>query len=166
MGHRELTVRRVVNEASREHFAHTLEGDIDRTAQWNDVFESIGRIKHPGRFHPGEFCCRRTRGDTSWRTSDGRPADRGVHEEGRTHDRRHSADDPRAFLGPGNRPFEALPVFQKYRGSEPLILRPRSALDARRPARSWRRDSRATSQRISCRAGALQSESVRTLKQN
>jgi hypothetical protein len=45
MDHHELTVRRVVNEAGREHFAHTLEGDLDRTAQWQDVFESIGRIK-------------------------------------------------------------------------------------------------------------------------
>lgn len=43
--HGELTVRSVVNEGGREHFAHTLEGDRDRTAQWDDVFESIGRIK-------------------------------------------------------------------------------------------------------------------------
>lgn len=45
MDHREITVRRVVNEFGREHFAHTLEGDADRSAQWQDVFDSIGRIK-------------------------------------------------------------------------------------------------------------------------
>jgi hypothetical protein len=46
MDHRELSVRRVVNEAGREHFAHTLQGDIDRSAQWKDAFESIARIKN------------------------------------------------------------------------------------------------------------------------
>ncbi|MBX3703162.1 MAG: hypothetical protein KF822_05260 [Steroidobacteraceae bacterium] len=45
MDHRELTVRRVVNEFGREHFAHTLEGDVDRSAQWQDIFDSIVRIK-------------------------------------------------------------------------------------------------------------------------
>lgn len=45
MGHRELTVRQAVNEFGREHFAHTLAGDVDRSKQWQDVFESIGRIK-------------------------------------------------------------------------------------------------------------------------
>ena len=43
--HKELTVRRVVNEMGREHIAHTLEGDVDRTAQWRDIFDSVDRIK-------------------------------------------------------------------------------------------------------------------------
>jgi hypothetical protein len=43
--YRQLTVRSAVNQIARETFAHTLEGDVDRTKQWNDVFESIGRIK-------------------------------------------------------------------------------------------------------------------------
>jgi len=45
MGHRELSVRQAVNEFGREHFAHTLAGDVDRSAQWRDSFDSIGRIK-------------------------------------------------------------------------------------------------------------------------
>ncbi len=45
MSHRELTVRQAVNEFGREHFAHTMAGDVDRTAQWRDSFDSIGRIK-------------------------------------------------------------------------------------------------------------------------
>lgn len=45
MGHRELSVRQVVNEFGREHFAHTLAGDVDRTTQWRDIFDSLARIK-------------------------------------------------------------------------------------------------------------------------
>lgn len=45
MSHNEITVRRVVNEFGREYFAHTLEGDVDRTTQWDDIFESISRIR-------------------------------------------------------------------------------------------------------------------------
>ncbi len=74
MDHRELTVRRVVNEAGREHFAHTLEGDVDRTAQWTtssspSAASNIRPI--PSR---RSSCCRRTRGDTSSITSGGPPA--------------------------------------------------------------------------------------------
>lgn len=45
MDHKELTVREVVNEAGRGHFAHTLEGDVDRTTEWHDIFESLAGIK-------------------------------------------------------------------------------------------------------------------------
>jgi hypothetical protein len=55
MGHRELSVRQVVNEFGREHFAHTLEGDVDRSAQWRDVFDSIGRIKQLSDSMGAEF---------------------------------------------------------------------------------------------------------------
>jgi len=43
--HGSLTVRQVVNELGREHFAHTLEGDVDRTEEWQNVFDSLGRIR-------------------------------------------------------------------------------------------------------------------------
>jgi hypothetical protein len=51
MGHREITVRSVVNEADPEIVAHTLEGDVvDRRQQWQDVFDSIQRMKaHAGQ---------------------------------------------------------------------------------------------------------------------
>jgi lysophospholipase L1-like esterase len=42
--HSELTVREVVNELVRDHVAHTMEGDIDRTAQWTNLFDSLRRI--------------------------------------------------------------------------------------------------------------------------
>jgi hypothetical protein len=45
LGHRELTVRQVVIEASPETIAHTLEGDIDRREQWDDIFDSLVRMK-------------------------------------------------------------------------------------------------------------------------
>jgi lysophospholipase L1-like esterase len=55
MGHRELSVRQVVNEFGREHFAHTLAGDVDRSAQWRDIFDSIGRIKQLSDSMGAEF---------------------------------------------------------------------------------------------------------------
>jgi len=45
LDHRELTVRDVVNEATHEVVAHTLEGDRDRTDQWQSIFDSLRRIK-------------------------------------------------------------------------------------------------------------------------
>jgi len=45
MGHRELTVRSVVTEATYEVVAHTLEGDGDRQSEWDGIFDSLQRIK-------------------------------------------------------------------------------------------------------------------------
>lgn len=45
LGYRELNIRDVVNRADSETVAHTLEGDVDRTAQWRDVFDSLARMK-------------------------------------------------------------------------------------------------------------------------
>jgi lysophospholipase L1-like esterase len=45
LGYRELNVREVVTRADAEVLKHTLEGDIDRTAQWRDIFDSITRMK-------------------------------------------------------------------------------------------------------------------------
>ncbi len=45
LGYRELTVRDVVTRADAEIVAHTLAGDVDRTKQWHDIFESISGIK-------------------------------------------------------------------------------------------------------------------------
>lgn len=45
LDHRELTVRDVVTEATHEVVAHTLEGDRDRTDQWQSIFDSLRRIK-------------------------------------------------------------------------------------------------------------------------
>ncbi len=42
LGHKDLTVRGVVTRANAEIIAHTLKSDqIDRTRQWNDIFESL-----------------------------------------------------------------------------------------------------------------------------
>ena len=43
--YRELTVRDVVNRAGAETIAHTLANDVDRTKQWQDIFESIGAMQ-------------------------------------------------------------------------------------------------------------------------
>jgi hypothetical protein len=122
MGHRELTVRRVVNEASREHFAHTLEGDVDRTAQWHDVFESIRRIKHQADSIQAEFLLStypwgHQLDNVGW--ASGRDAFMKNGE--RTTDlTQRTIRDRSAALGIDL--FEALPVFQQYRGSEPLYF--------------------------------------------
>lgn len=53
--HRELTVRDVVSEANFEIAAHTLEGDRDRTEQWEAVFDSLRRIKSFADAHGIKF---------------------------------------------------------------------------------------------------------------
>ncbi len=122
MDHRELTVRRVVNEAGREHFAHTLEGDVDRTAQWQGVFESIGRIKLLADSAQAEFLLTtypwaHQLGDRGWvpgRYAYMRKGERTTDLTQRTIRERSAAL--------GINLFEALPVFQKYQGSEPLYF--------------------------------------------
>jgi hypothetical protein len=122
MGYRELTVRRVVNEASRETFAHTLEGDVDRTAQWHDVFESIGRIKHLADSIQADFLLTtypwgHQLGDVGWASGRDALIKKGERTTGLT---QQTIRDRSAALGIDL--FEALPVFQKYRGSEPLYF--------------------------------------------
>ncbi len=122
MGHRELTVRRVVNEAGREHFAHTLEGDVDRTAQWQDVFESIGRLKRLADSTGAEFILStypwaHQVGENGW--VPGRYAHMKKGE--RTTDLTQQTIRQRA-AALGIDVFEALPVFQQYKGSEPLYF--------------------------------------------
>ena len=122
MDHRELTVRRVVNEVGRETFAHTLEGDVDRTAQWNDVFESIARIKQRADsigagFLLATYPWAHQLGDSGW--VPGRYAFMKKGE--RTSDvTQRTIRERSAALGIDL--FEALPVFQKYQGSEPLYF--------------------------------------------
>ena len=157
MGHRELNVRRVVNEAGREHFAHTLEGDVDRTAQWNDVFESIGRIKRLTGTIGAEFLLTtypwaHQLGERGW--DPGRYAFMKKGE--RTTDlTERTIRDHSAALGVDV--FEALPAFQRYQGSEPgttITIR-----TGRRPGiESWPRGWSATSRSISFRAGAPPSD--------
>jgi GDSL-like Lipase/Acylhydrolase family len=122
MDHRELTVRRVVNEVGRETFAHTLEGDVDRTAQWNDVFESIGRIKRladslPTAFLLTTYPWAHQLGDRGWvpgRYTFMKKGERTTNVTERTIRERSAA------LGIDL--FEALPVFQRYQGAEPLYF--------------------------------------------
>jgi lysophospholipase L1-like esterase len=42
--YREITVRDVVTHADAAVVAHTLEGDVDRTAQWEAIFESLQQM--------------------------------------------------------------------------------------------------------------------------
>lgn len=122
MGYREVTVRRVVNQADREHVAHTLEGDIDRTAQWADVFESIGRIKRRAESIGATFLMTtypwaHQLGDRDW--IPGRYAFMKKGE--RTTDlTQQTIREQSAALG--IELFEARPVFEQYQGSEPLYF--------------------------------------------
>jgi hypothetical protein len=122
MGHRELNVRRVVNEAGREHFAHTLEGDVDRTAQWQDVFESLGRIKRKAdsigaKFLLTTYPWAHQVGDVGW--ASGRAAL--IKKGERTTDVTQKTIRERS-VAQGINLFEALPVFQKYQGPELLYF--------------------------------------------
>jgi len=122
MDHRELTVRSVVNEAGREHFAHTLEGDVDRTNQWDDVFESIARIKRLTDSIHSDFLLTtypwaHQVGDVGWI-----PGRYTYMKEGeRTSDLSRMAVRQRS-AALGIDVFEALPDFQKYQGAEPLYF--------------------------------------------
>ena len=134
MDHRELTVRSVVNEVGREHFAHTLEGDVNRTAQWDDVFESIGRIKQLADSIGAEFVLStypwaHQLGDNGWvpgRYDFMKKGERTTDVTQRTMRERSAA------LGISL--FEALPVFPAVPGLGAPLFRLRSALDAHRAA--------------------------------
>jgi hypothetical protein len=122
MDHRELTVRRVVNEAGREHFAHTLEGDIDRTAQWRDLFESIGRMKQltdsiHADFLLSTYPWAHQIGETGWV-----PGRYNFMKKGeRTSDLTEKTIRERS-AALGIDVFEALPVFKSHQGTEPLYF--------------------------------------------
>lgn len=122
IGRRELTVRRVVNEAGREHFAHTLEGDVDRTTQWNDVFDSVARIKAltdsiGSQFLLSTYPWAHQVGEVGWV-----PGRYTYMEKGeRTSDATEKTIRARtAALGIDL--FEALPVFKAYAGTEKLYF--------------------------------------------
>lgn len=121
--HGELTVRRVVNEGGREHFAHTLEGDIDRTAQWNDLFESVAQIKaHTDSlgidFVLTTYPWAHQLGDSGWVPGRYEYMEAGEKTTDLT------ARTIRSHTGRlGVDLFEMLPYFQAYTGSEPLFFR-------------------------------------------
>ncbi len=122
LSHRQLTVRQVVNEAGREHFAHTLEGDIDRSAQWRDVFDSINLIKLlsdslGAKFVLSTYPWAHQLGEKGW--VPGRFAFMTKGE--RTSDlTRLTIRERSAALGIDL--FEALPTFAAYQGSEALYF--------------------------------------------
>lgn len=45
LGYRDAAGREVLTEASLETVAHTLEGDVDRSREWGEIFESIAGIR-------------------------------------------------------------------------------------------------------------------------
>jgi hypothetical protein len=123
MDHRELTVRRVVNEAGREHFAHTLEGDVDRSAQWRDVFESIDKMKRLTESSRAEFLLStypwaHQVGEIGWVPGRFYHMQKGERLSDLTE---KTMRDRAATLGIPV--FEALPVFKSRQGSEPLYFK-------------------------------------------
>lgn len=122
MDHREVTVRRVVNEAGRDHLAHTLEGDVDRSAQWRDVFESVGRIKDLAESLGAEFLLTTYPWAHQLGESDWVPGRYVYISKGE----RLSDVSRNTIRGYSTRMgldlFEALPVFEQHRRSEPLYF--------------------------------------------
>lgn len=122
MDHREITVRRVVNEFHREFFAHTLEGDVDRTTQWDELFESIVRIKRFADSNQADFFLStypwaHQLGETGWI-----PGRYVYMEKGeRVTDLSQDAIRQRSAAA-GIELFEARSAFQQYQGSEPLYF--------------------------------------------
>jgi lysophospholipase L1-like esterase len=122
MGYRDLAVRTAVNELGRSTFAHTLEGDVDRTAQWNDVFQSIGRIKRKADSLGAAFLLSTYPWAHQLGESDWVPGRYSFMQKGeRTSDLTERAIRARS-AAMGIELFEALPVFKKYQGSEPLYF--------------------------------------------
>jgi hypothetical protein len=120
--HGTITVRRVVNEAGREHFAHTLEGDVDRTEQWRDIFESIGRIRAHADSLGMEFLLTtypwaHQLGDSGWvpgRFAYMQPGERTTDLSAQTIRELSAAG--------GIQLLETFPVFRAYEGSEVLYF--------------------------------------------
>jgi hypothetical protein len=122
MEHRELTVRSAVNEIGRDTFAHTLEGDVDRTAQWNDVFDSVGRLKRRADAIGAEFVLStypwaHQLGEKGWVPGRYSYMKKGERITDLT---QRAIRERSAALGIAL--FEALPVFQQYQGSESLFF--------------------------------------------
>jgi hypothetical protein len=122
MDHREVSVRHVVNELSRDVIAHTLEGDVDRTSQWDDVFDSIGRIKRVADSIQSEFLLStypwaHQIGETGWI-----PGRFMFMDQGQRATNLSQAAIRQRSAALGIELFEALPAFKEYRGSDPLYF--------------------------------------------
>jgi hypothetical protein len=120
--HGQLTVRQVVNELGREHVAHTLEGDIDRSAQWRELFASLRRIKgladsKGARFLLVTYPWAHQVKDDEWvpgREPYVRPGERPSDVSAVTIRRLAAGDDIELL--------ETLPAFLEYRGTEKLYF--------------------------------------------
>jgi len=124
LGHHEITVRNVVNEADPEIVAHTLAGDtVDRRQQWQDIFDSITRMKayaeqHGMRFALSVYPWPHQLSDTEWvpgrevfMSKDARPSDRSLNTI-----RELAASN-------GIELVDLYPVFRASAGVEPLYFR-------------------------------------------
>jgi len=121
-GYREITVRDVVTRANAEIVAHTLEGDTDRTAQWEAIFESLDLMRRYADSQNIEFLLSiypwpHQVNDREWvpgrytfMSEGARPSDvsnRTIH----------------AMAQARNMPlFDATPAFKSYRGSARLYF--------------------------------------------
>ena len=120
--HGHLTVRQAVNEMGREYFAHTLEGDIDRTEEWREVFDSVGRIKALADAQNMQFLLTtypwaHQLGDTGWvpgRYQYMKPGERTTDQSARTI--RKNAEALGIEL------LEMEPYFRSYKGIEALYF--------------------------------------------
>jgi hypothetical protein len=123
LGYRELTVRDVVTRANVETVAHTLTGDVDRTKQWHDIFESLANMKAYCREHGIEFLLTvypwaHEISDTEW--VPGRYAFM-PHDAKASHSRMRTIQE---LAAANEMPLlDVTPTFQGYRGTEPLYFK-------------------------------------------
>ena len=122
LGYHELTVRDVLTRADAEVVAHTLAGDVDRSAQWDSLFDSVTRMKqycdeHGIRFMLSVYPWAHQISDTEW--VPGRyvfmPEGAQLSDKSMTAIREHSA-------AAGVELLDATPAFRAYHGSEPLYF--------------------------------------------
>jgi hypothetical protein len=122
LGYRELTVRDVLTRADVDVVAHTLKGDVDRSQQWRDIFDSITRMnqfcaEHGITFMLSTYPWAHQISDTEW--VPGRSAF--LPEGAEQSDRSEVAIRERSAAG-GVELIDAKPAFSAYDGKEPLYF--------------------------------------------
>jgi hypothetical protein len=120
--HGELSVRQVVNELGREHFAHTLEGDVDRTEQWRNIFDSLRRIQDLASAEGSDFLL--TTYPWGHQVSDKEwvPGRYGYMKEGETRTDASAKTIRRLAALENMDVLDATPAFESYRGKQKLYF--------------------------------------------
>jgi hypothetical protein len=117
-----ISVRQVVNELGREHFAHTLEGDVDRTEQWRNIFDSLRRIRGVASEEGADFLLTTYPWGHQCSDKEWVPGRYAFMKEGETVTDVSARTIRRLAAIENIDVFEATPAFQAYRGDQKLYF--------------------------------------------